>query len=47
MHFRIKGKGNKIRLVPIHPMALKLIGKYLKAMGKHGGGETRGGNLPL
>ena len=38
MHFRIKGKRNKIRFVPVHPMALRLIGEYL-AMAKHGGGQ--------
>jgi integrase/recombinase XerD len=38
MHFRIKGKRDKIRFVPIHPMVQRLIGEYLE-MGKHGGGE--------
>jgi site-specific recombinase XerD len=37
MHFRIKGKGDKIRFVPVHPMAQRLIEEYLAA-GKHGGG---------
>lgn len=37
MHFRIDGKGDKIRFVPVHPMVLRLIGEYLE-MGKHGGG---------
>ena len=37
MHFRIKGKRDKIRFVPVHPMVLRLIGEYL-AMAKHGGG---------
>jgi integrase/recombinase XerD len=37
MHFRIKGKRDKIRFVPAHPMVLRLIGEYLEA-GKHGGG---------
>ena len=37
MHFRIKGKRDKIRFVPVHPMVLRLIGEYLEA-GKHGGG---------
>ena len=36
MHFRIKGKRDKIRFVPVHPMALRLIGEYLET-GKHGG----------
>lgn len=36
MHFRVKGKRDKIRLVPVHQKALRLIGEYLKA-GKHGG----------
>jgi site-specific recombinase XerD len=38
MHFRIHGKRGKIRFVPVHPMALRLIGEYLQ-MGKHGGGQ--------
>ena len=38
MHFRIQGKRGKIRFVPVHPMALRLIGEYLQ-MGKHGGGQ--------
>jgi integrase len=37
-HFRIQGKRGKIRFVPVHPMALRLIGEYLE-MGKHGGGQ--------
>jgi integrase/recombinase XerD len=41
MHFRIKGKRDKIRFIPVHPMALRLIGEYL-AMAKHGGGEHKG-----
>jgi integrase/recombinase XerD len=36
MHFRVKGKRGKIRFVPVHAMALRLIGEYLE-MGKHGG----------
>jgi integrase/recombinase XerD len=36
MHFRIRGKRDKIRFVPVHPMVLRLIGEYLEA-GKHGG----------
>lgn len=36
MHFRIKGKRDKIRFVPVHPMVLRLISEYLEA-GKHGG----------
>lgn len=38
MHFRIKGKRDKIRFVPVHPMAQRVIGEYL-AMAKHGGGR--------
>jgi integrase/recombinase XerD len=37
MHLRIQGKRGKIRFVPLHPMALRLIGEYME-MGKHGGG---------
>jgi integrase/recombinase XerD len=37
MHFRVKGKRDKIRFVPIHPMVLRLIADYLE-MGKHAGG---------
>src|ERR1700734_2984740 len=39
VHFRIKGKRDKIRFVPVHAMALRLIGEYLE-MGKHGGGGS-------
>ena len=37
MHFRVKGKGDKTRFVPVHPMAQRLIEEYL-ALGKHGRG---------
>jgi integrase/recombinase XerD len=37
LHFRIKGKRDKIRFVPVHPMVQRLIVEYL-AMAKHGGG---------
>jgi integrase/recombinase XerD len=37
MHFRVKGKRDKVRFVPIHPMVLRLIEEYLE-MAKHGGG---------
>jgi integrase/recombinase XerD len=36
MHFRIKGKRDKIRFVPVHPMVQRLIEEYL-AFAKHGG----------
>src|SRR5256885_1028356 len=39
MHFRIKGKRGKMRFVPVHAMALRLIGEYLEALAKHGGGR--------
>ena len=31
MHFRVKGKRDKIRFVLVNPMVLRLIGKYLEA----------------
>lgn len=34
VHFRIKGKREKIRFVPVHPMAQRLIEEYL-AMANH------------
>lgn len=37
MHFRIKGKRDKIRFVPVHVLAQRLIEEYLAAA-KHGGG---------
>jgi site-specific recombinase XerD len=37
VHFRINGKRDKVRYVPVHPMAQRLIGEYL-AMAKHGAG---------
>jgi site-specific recombinase XerD len=36
MHFRIQGKRSKIRFVPVHPMAQRLIEEYLM-WAKHGG----------
>ena len=35
MHFRIKGKRDKIRFVPVHVLAQRLIEEYL-ALAKHG-----------
>ena len=32
MHFRIKGKGDKIRFVPAHPTAQRLISEYLDVL---------------
>jgi integrase len=37
MHFRVKGKRDTIRFVPIHPVVQRLILEYME-MGKHGGG---------
>ena len=37
MHFRVKGKRDKVRFVPVHPMVQRLIEEYL-VLGKHGGG---------
>jgi integrase/recombinase XerD len=33
VHFRIQGKGDKIRFVPVHPMAQRLIEEYLALAG--------------
>jgi integrase/recombinase XerD len=35
MHFRIKGKRDKVRVIPVHPIALRLIGEYLEAFATH------------
>jgi len=35
MHFRIKGKRDKIRFVPVHAAAQRLVEEYL-ALAKHG-----------
>lgn len=32
MHLRIQGKGDKIRFIPIHPTAQRLISEYLEAL---------------
>jgi site-specific recombinase XerD len=40
MHFRIKGKRDKIRFVPVHPMVQRLIEEYLAELARHGGGRT-------
>ena len=36
LHFRVKGKREKIRFVPVHPISQRLIGDYL-ALSGHGG----------
>jgi integrase len=36
VHFRINGKREKIRFVPVHPMAQRLIGDYLALAGNIG-----------
>jgi len=38
MHFRVKGKRDKIRFIPVDPMTLRLIAEYLQLLAKHGGG---------
>jgi integrase/recombinase XerD len=38
MHLRVKGKRDKVRYIPLHPMASRLIGEYLQLV-KHGGGQ--------
>jgi site-specific recombinase XerD len=38
MHLRIEGKRDKIRFVPLHPTAQRLIAEYLE-IAKHGGGQ--------
>ena len=44
VHFRIEGKGDKIRFVPVHPTAQRLIAEYLEmATAKHP--RLRGGRL--
>ena len=35
MHFRVKGKRDKIRFVPVHALAQRLIEEYL-ALAGHG-----------
>jgi integrase/recombinase XerD len=37
MHFRVMGKRSKIRFVPVHPMAQRLIGDYLAALKQNAG----------
>ena len=36
MHFRVKGKRGKIRFVPVHAMAQRLIEEYLALAGRGG-----------
>ena len=40
LHFRVKGKGDKIRFVPVHAAALRLIEDYLALAGY--GADTPG-----
>jgi integrase/recombinase XerD len=46
MHLRIQGKRDKIRHVPLHPMAQRLIQEYLDAL-KHGGANAEDLGAPL
>jgi integrase/recombinase XerD len=39
MHLRVTGKRSKIRYVPMHPLAQRLIEEYLMELAKHGGGQ--------
>ena len=41
MHFRIKGKGDKTRFVPVHPTAQRLIEEYLAVAKRGGAGQLR------
>ena len=36
MHFRIHGKGSKIRFVVAHPLVLRLIHEYIELAMRHG-----------
>jgi integrase/recombinase XerD len=49
MHFRIEGKRDKIRFVPVHPTAQRLIAEYLEMakQAKHGGGREPDPESPL
>ena len=40
MHSRVKGKRDKVRFIPVHAMARRLIGEYLARAGH---GEDRAG----
>jgi integrase/recombinase XerD len=46
MHLKITGKRSKIRYVPMHPLAQRLVQEYLAAL-KHGGAETEDLDGPL
>jgi hypothetical protein len=46
MHFRIKGKRDKIRFVPVHPMALRLIGNIWQWRNTAGGRMARIWTVP-
>jgi integrase/recombinase XerD len=41
MHFKGRGKRGKVRFVPVHAMAQRLIEEYLELAG-HGGGDAAG-----
>jgi integrase/recombinase XerD len=48
MHLRIKGKRDKVRYIPLHPMAVRLIGEYLEmAKARRGAGRRGFGRPPL
>jgi site-specific recombinase XerD len=47
MHFRIKGKRDKIRYVPVHPTAQRLVAEYLAALKEAAGMEPVDLDAPL
>jgi site-specific recombinase XerD len=47
MHFRVHGKGGKIRFVPVHPLAQRLIQEYLVVGNNSGGLDASSLDGPL
>jgi integrase/recombinase XerD len=41
MHLKVRGKRSKIRYVPMHPLAQRLIQEYLTELAMHGGGQEQ------
>lgn len=46
VHLRIEGKRDKIRFIPVHPTAQRMIAEYL-SMANHGGGQEADPEGPL
>ena len=47
LHFKVTGKRSKVRYIPLHPLAQRLIQEYFVELAKHGGALGEDRNVPL